>query len=184
MPHKHHHGAHSAALDPRAIALTSIVMGLHWDPPRDGSESPPADLDALCVLYDAQDRVQEVIHPGRTRGAAGAVIHTGDSKTGASAWDDERIIVFLQVLPERVTRVAFVVASSSGRPFDTVHGATCHLTDHDNDRELLRVDLTTLAGSCSHTAAIVRRGPAGWRLTRAQAADVERLRASHQKERT
>lgn len=177
MPHKHHGGAHSAALDTYTNVLKSIVMGLHWDPPRDGSDSPPADLDALCVLYDAQDRVQEVIHPGRTRGAGGTVIHTGDSKTGASAWDDERIFVFLQALPVHVTQVVFVVASTSGLPFDAVHGATCHLSDHDNDRELLRVDLTTLAGRCSHTAAIVRRGPAGWRLNREQAADVERLRA-------
>ncbi len=155
---------HGAVIASRDIAHKALVMGLHWDPPREGSGDPSTDLDALCTLYDAQNQVLEVIHPGHTRGAGGSVIHTGDSKTGASTWDDERIFVFLQGLPAQVAWLAFVVASTSGRPFDAVRGAICHLSDHDDDSELLRVDLTALIGKRSHTVAIVRRGPAGWHL--------------------
>lgn len=164
MPDTDHAGVRGVAIVSRNIAQQALVMGLHWDPPREGSDDPSTDLDALCTLYDAQNQVLEVIHPGHTRGAEGSVIHTGDSKTGASTWDDERIFVFLQGLPAQVSKLAFVVASTSGRPFDAVRGAICHLSDHDDDSELLRIDLTTLVGKRSHTVAIVRRGPAGWHL--------------------
>ena len=42
------------------VELKEIVMGLHWDPPEEGVASDPANLDALCVLFDGQHRVLEV----------------------------------------------------------------------------------------------------------------------------
>lgn len=145
--------------------LKEIVMGLHWDPPEVGAAADPADLDALCVLFDAQGGILEVIHPGHPRNGDGSVIHTGDSRTGASAWDDERIFVFLEALPPAVAALSFVVVSTTGRAFHEIRGAFCHVSDRASEDQRLRLDLTALAGCSDHAVATLRRGAAGWRMS-------------------
>lgn len=145
--------------------LKEIVMGLHWDPPQEGVSADPENLDALCVLYDEQRRVLEIIHPGHPRNANGSVIHTGDERTGASAWDDERIFVFLEALPAAVSTIAFVVASATGRAFSGIRGASCHVSDRVTEREWVRLELTTLGRYTAHCVATLHRGPAGWQIS-------------------
>lgn len=145
--------------------LKEIVMGLHWDPPQDGVTADPGDLDALCVLFDGQRRVLEVIHPAHPRNADGSVIHTGDSRTGASAWDDERIFVFLEALPKAVSAITFVVASATGRAFGEVRGASSHVSDHVTEREWVRLELTALDRHTLHCVATLHRGPTGWKIS-------------------
>jgi stress response protein SCP2 len=147
------------------VDVKEIVMGLHWDPPEDGATGNPANLDALCVLFDAQDRVLEVIHPGHPANANGSVLHTGDSPTGASEWDDERIFVFLEALPETVAGLAFVVASPGGHAFSEVPGASCHVSDRITEREWVRVELTALDRRTAHCVATLRRSPTRWTIS-------------------
>ena len=141
-----------------------IVFGLHWDPPQEDATDEPDDLDALCVLLDAQGRVAEVIHPGNPRNAGGSVIHTGDSRTGASTWDDERIFVFLEALPATITQLAFVVASATGRPLNEVRGAACHVTDHVTERELVCLELTAVPRD-AHCVATLYRNHEAWEIS-------------------
>jgi len=157
--------AHSHDHEPE---LKDVVLGLHWDPPDDAVRGQPADLDALCVLCDRSGRMLEVIHPGHPRTVDGSVIHTGDSRTGASAWDDERIFVFLGALPAAVSRVTFLVLSATGKPFDAVPGAVCHVSDRISEIPRVRVDLTALRGRTAHVIATLDRDGAGWHV----AADV------------
>jgi stress response protein SCP2 len=145
--------------------LKEIVMGLHWDPQQDGMSANPENLDALCVLLDAQCRVLEVIHPGCPRSANGSVIHTGDARTGASVWDDERIFVFLEALPVPVTTIAFVAASATGSAFSEIPGASCHVSDRITEREWIRLELSTLGRHTAHCVAIVHRSPTGWKIS-------------------
>jgi tellurium resistance protein TerZ len=145
--------------------LKEIVMGLHWDPPREGVPADPENLDALCVLYDEQCRVLEIVHPGHPRNANGSVIHTGDARTGASEWDDERIFIFLEALPAAVSMVAFVVASATGGAFGEIHGASCHISDRITEREWVRLELTTLGRHTAYCVATLRREPAGWKIS-------------------
>ncbi|OGA44801.1 MAG: hypothetical protein A3F74_06105 [Betaproteobacteria bacterium RIFCSPLOWO2_12_FULL_62_58] len=147
------------------LDLKEIVMGLHWDPPQEGVATDPENLDALCVLYDEQRRMLEIIHPGHPRNANGSVIHTGDSRTGASEWDDERIFVFLEALPAAVSTIAFVAASATGRAFSGICGASCHISDRVTEREWVRIELTTLGRHTAHCIAALRRGPAGWKIS-------------------
>lgn len=144
--------------------LAEIVMGLHWDPPNREESGAPADLDALCVVFDSEDRVLDVVHPGHQRTADGSIIHTGDSKTGASLWDDERIFVFLDALSQSVSRLAFVVMGATERPFDEVGGAFCHVSDRLSETEFVRVDLTSLIGKTTHAVATVRRATSSWKI--------------------
>jgi len=144
--------------------LNEVVMGLHWAPAERRMITAAADLDAMCVLFDAQDRVLEVIFHGNTRNTEGSVVHTGDSRTGASLWDDERIFVFLGALPKLVSKVAFVVSSASGHPFQDVRGAFCHISDRLSEMAWVRVELTSLVGRTAHVVATLSPGEDGWRM--------------------
>ena len=145
--------------------LKEIVMGLHWDVQQDGVTVDPADLDAVCVLFGKQRRVLEVIHPGHPRNSDGSVVHTGDSRTGAREWDNERIFVFLDALPAAVSALTFVVVSTGSRGFIEVLGASCHVSDHATEREWVRLDLTALDGRTAHCVATFYRGPTGWSMS-------------------
>ena len=154
--------------------LKEVVMGLHWTPPEAGAATEPADLDALCVLFDVHERVLEVVCPVHPRNSNGSVIHTGDSRTGASEWDDERIIVFLEALPEETSSIAFVVVSATERAFSEVRGASCHISDHVTEHEWIRLQLTDLGQDTAHCVATLQRSPEGWRPSRdARAVNAE-----------
>ena len=145
--------------------LKELVFGLYWDgPSEDETPRDPADLDAWCLLLDAAGQVIEAVHPARSRNDEGSVVHTGDSRTGAGAWDDERIFVFLKPLPGHVAAVGFAGVSANGLAFDRVPGASCHLSDPASDKPLLRVDLTALTGATVHWAATLERHDGHWRI--------------------
>jgi tellurium resistance protein TerZ len=145
--------------------LKDVVLGLHWDPPPEGAAGPADNLDAMCVLIDADQRVLEVIHPDHPRSRDGSVVHTGDGKTGASVWDDERIFVFLDALPANVATLAFIVASATGRTFGEVPGAHSHVSDHATEHQWVKVDLTALGDRTVHCVAALRRDGTGWQIS-------------------
>ena len=123
-----------------------------------------ANLDAICELRDANGARLEVVSPERLASSNGSVVHTGDSRTGASPWDDERVFVFLDALPPDVQRLDFLVASRNRRHLCEVPGASCHLSDYRTEDELLNLKLRTLAPAAECVVAIVERRPAGWTL--------------------
>lgn len=159
----------------RSPELKEVVFGLHWDPPHDAASGQPVDLDALCVLFDSNGLTLEVIHPGHPRSVDGCVTHTGDSRNGASYWDDERIFVFLEALPEAVAKLAFVVMSATGKSFDAVLGARCHVSDRVSEVPHIQIELTSLCGRTIYTVTVLRRGVAGWEVSAGDAHDDEQL---------
>ena len=152
--------------DRPSMDLKDVVMGLHWSPPpeRGRLSVEPANLDAICVLLDARGKRLDGIGPGRLANANGSVIHTGDSRTGASVWDDERIFVFLDALPPAVHEVVFSVVSSDQRPFCDVAGASCHLSDCRTEEELLKVELTALGHLTEYCVVTLQRSLSGWSI--------------------
>ena len=145
-------------------ATKDIVVGLHWDPPPEGARET-ADLDLICVLLDAHDKVLDIVHTGHPRGVNDCVVHTGDSRNGASVWDDERVFVFTKALPPSVATLAFAVLSANGHSFDAVPGAYCHVSDQASEDVRVRTDLTALTGRTELTAALLKRSEDGWSLT-------------------
>jgi len=164
MPVEQQHQSQKIDAQDRRPELLELVVGLHWDPPLERVASQPADLDVLCVLFDSTGNVLEVVHPGRPRSADSSVVHTGDSRTGASAWDDERIFVFLEALPKAAAKLAFYVLSSTGHTFDEVPGAFCHVSDLVSEARLAYTELTSLSGQTAHTVAVLRRDEEGWKF--------------------
>lgn len=157
-------GPESANVPSLGDDLKEVVMGLHWDPrqPDAAGGAELINLDALCLALDEEGRMVDAVHPGRTRNANGSIVHTGDSATGASTWDDERIFVFLEALPPSVSAVEFAVSSATGQPLSEVPGACCHVSDRVSEREWIRIDLTAVGLHRACRVAMLRRGPHGW----------------------
>jgi tellurium resistance protein TerZ len=99
------------------------------------------------------------------QGKTGAIIHTGDNRTGTGDGDDESIVVDLQALPNDAHTLVFVVNSYSGQDFSQIENAYCRLIDTTTEQEIARYDLS---GSGRHTAQVmakVTRDGAGWAMT-------------------
>jgi tellurium resistance protein TerZ len=144
------------------VNAQGLVYGVHWSPAPGRTE--PANLDAICELRDANGAMLEAISPDRLSSTNGSVIHTGDSRTGASAWDDERVFVFLEALPAGVRRLDFRVVSRDGHRLCDVPGAWCHVSDYRTEDELLNLKLTAQGPAAECLVAVLERQPAGWTL--------------------
>ncbi len=149
--------------------LTRVRMGLGWDAMRKkglfGSRKQTIDLDASCLLFDAQGKLVDQVWFRQLKSRDGAVQHTGDNLTGDGDGDDESIKVDLSRLPGNITSLVFTVNSFTGQNFSQIENAFCRLVDESNGREIARYDLT---GSGPHTAQImakVARDGAGWSMT-------------------
>jgi tellurium resistance protein TerZ len=151
--------------------LTRVAMGLGWDVRQakgffakltGGGSGGEIDLDASCLLFDAQRNLLDQIWFRQLASRDGSIVHSGDNRTGAGDGDDEVINVDVTRLPANVQTLLFTVNSFLGDSFDRIENAYCRLVDSTNGKELARYDLS---GSGSHTgqvmAKVVRSGD-GW----------------------
>jgi tellurium resistance protein TerZ len=139
-------------------SLAKIIMGLGWDAVKKGGlfsrSSGSIDLDASCVLFDADNKVIDTVWFRQLKSRDGSVTHTGDNTTGEGEGDDEQIIVELAKVPESVKTLVFTVNSFSGQSFDSVANAYCRLLNAANQQEIARY---TLSSQGPHTAQIMAK---------------------------
>lgn len=74
--------------------------------------------------------------------------------------------MFLHALPDAVNALTFAVVSVDGRAFGDIAAASCHVSDHTTDRELLKVGLTALGPMTHCCVATLARNSTGWRIHR------------------
>ena len=150
-------------------ALSQIKMGLGWDvgaaPQKSGgflgglfggggSAGGSIDLDASCIMLDANKQMVDAIWFGQLQSKDSSIQHTGDNRTGAGDGDDEVINVNLSRIPDHVQALVFTVNSFTGQTFATVNNAFCRLVNASNNSEVARYDLSTQG---SHTALILAK---------------------------
>ena len=150
-------------------ALSQIKMGLGWDvgaaPQKSGgflgglfggggSAGGSIDLDASCIMLDANKQMVDAIWFGQLQSKDSSIQHTGDNRTGAGDGDDEVINVNLSRIPDHVQALVFTVNSFSGQTFATVNNAFCRLVNASNNSEVARYDLSAQG---SHTALILAK---------------------------
>lgn len=145
--------------------LHTLVVGLRWDPSTPGLKKQLVDLDLCCVLLGRHRDVVDIVHPRHPRNANDSVVHTGNSVTGAGAWDDEKLFMFLDVLPADVSAVMLVVASATGQPLAAAPNATCDINDHETEEALLRVGLSEHGEQQARCVCAFERTAAGWSLS-------------------
>ncbi len=144
-------------------ALTTIRMGVGWDPVYVSGSAPEVDLDASALMF-AGDAIVDAAYYGQLISRDGSVRHRGDNLTGEGDGDDEVVVVDLTRVPDPVTAIVFVVTSYGGHTFEQISNAFCRLVDVATEAELANY---TLRGGIPFTGmvmAIVHRTEGDWIL--------------------
>ena len=120
--------------------INKVFMGIGWDP---ADEDEDVDLDASCVLLNADKEVLEVIDFGNLTSEDESVEHLGDNLTGEGDGDDEVINVDLKNLSPEVDSLVFTITSFSGQSFEDIDLSrrVVHMVVSPNDMGDLHVNI-------------------------------------------
>ena len=137
----------NVSLSKEEPGIESISVGLGWDVR--ATDGQDFDLDASCFLLNDAGKVRgdsDFIFYNNLKSPCGAVVHTGDNRTGEGDGDDESITVELLRLPADVARLAFTVtiheADQRHQNFGMVSNAFIRIVNRKNGREVARFDLS------------------------------------------
>lgn len=128
--------------------LSKVVVGLGWDTNKyDGSAD--FDLDASVFLLNTEGKCAseaDFVFYNQKEGANGAVVHSGDNRTGEGEGDDEQINIDLTQVPSNVEKISFVItihdAEARSQNFGQVTNAFVRVLKEDSSgEELIRYDL-------------------------------------------
>lgn len=127
--------------------LTNVVVGVGWDV-NQFDTGGDFDLDSAAFLLADNGRVskqEDFVFFGNLSHPSGSVVHMGDNLTGAGEGDDEQIKVNLSMVPENITKIAFVVtiynAEERRQNFGQVNNAFIRIYNEATGEEMLRYDL-------------------------------------------
>jgi len=116
--------------------LKSACVGLNWGAIVKKTflgmkKTEAVDLDASCILFNAQKQLSEVVYFGNLRSRNSSVIHSGDDLTGDVGGDDgldnEVITIHFDMLPAEVEFVALVLNSYRGQDFGDIPFASIRI---------------------------------------------------------
>jgi tellurium resistance protein TerD len=134
------------SLDKLQTGLTLVKIGLGWE--ANGGPGKPFDLDGSALVCDANDKIlgdAEFVFYNNLKNPSGSVTHSGDTRTGDAAGDDEVVTVDLTKLPAGAQKVRFAVsiddAKARGQNFGQVKNAYIRILDQAGV-ELSRYDLS------------------------------------------
>lgn len=151
--------------------LTKLTIGLGWSPRRTSGKE--FDLDASCFFVKSDGKVrgiQDMIYAYLLKQhESGAVVHSGDNRTGEGEGDDEALTVDLAKVPAEFDKLVFTCSIYAGRQrgqnFGQVDDAYARLVDASTGAELYRFDLSEDA-STNTAVILVRlyRHDGGWKF--------------------
>jgi tellurium resistance protein TerD len=128
--------------------LKRINVALGWDINKKRFSSEDFDLDVSVFMLDHNGICKDdgdVIFFNNLEHASGAVVHSGDERTGATEGDDETISIDFTKMPSYVYRIAFVItiygAPGNGQNFGQVLNSYCRIDNADNNEPILTFDL-------------------------------------------
>jgi len=152
-------------------SLTKVKMGLGWDAIEKKSGLfgrkkivADVDLDASCVLLDADNAVLDAVWFKQLNSKDGSITHTGDNLTGAGEGDDESILVDLSRVPRNIKSLAFTVTCYSLQGFSEIKNAFCRVVDETSKQEVARYDLSAQGPHTAMVIANIYRDGAGWKM--------------------
>ncbi|CAK8717608.1 Tellurium resistance protein TerD [Candidatus Electrothrix gigas] len=135
------------SLSKEVPGLEAIKIGCGWDAQALGGTD--FDLDTSVFLCGANGKVTkegDFIFYSNLEGAGGAVVHTGDNKTGQGEGDDEVIMMSLKDMPPELVKAVVVVtiheAVARNQNFGMVENAFIRIVNAATDLEIARYDLT------------------------------------------
>lgn len=150
-------------------SMTHVRIALGWDAVRQGLfggfRGADVDMDASAILYDATGAHLDQAWFRQLKSRDGAVVHTGDNRTGAGEGDDESIIVHLDRMPAEVAQIVFTINSFTGQSFAQIQNAFCRLVDENSRTEIARFDVSQTGPHTAEIMAKVSRQEGGWAMT-------------------
>ncbi|WP_289047447.1 TerD family protein [uncultured Psychrobacter sp.] len=159
--------------------LTQVKLGLGWDVFQGqqekkggflgklfggGTDGDSIDLDASCIMFDANKQAVDAIWFSQLKSKDGSIVHTGDNRTGDGDGDDEVINVDLSKVPANVVSLVFTVNSFTGQTFETVENAFCRIVNANNNQEVARYNLSAQGGHTAMIMAKVYRHNNEWKM--------------------
>ncbi|MCD3351834.1 TerD family protein [Clostridium botulinum D/C] len=140
--------------------LSRIIVGLGWDPVKQGSgkgifgslfgsSAPDIDCDASVIMLNKDNKIQskeDLIYFGNLSHISGSVQHMGDNLTGDGDGDDEQILLELSKIPSNIEKLIFVVniynCVKRNQHFGMIKNAFIRIMNLQNNKEMLRFNLT------------------------------------------
>ncbi|MFP4063313.1 MAG: TerD family protein [Halochromatium sp.] len=127
--------------------LTNALVGLGWD--ARATDGADFDLDASVFIVGDNGKVLSDAHfifYNQKTSPDGAVVHSGDNRTGEGEGDDETISINLPGVSADAKRIVFAVtiheAESRNQNFGMVRNAFMRVLNKDSNTELARYDLS------------------------------------------
>lgn len=150
--------------------LKNLVVGLGWDV--NAYDGPEFDLDASAFLVGKSGKVtcdEDFVFYSNREDPYGAVVHSGDNRTGEGEGDDEVITVALDKIPSKIDRIAFTCtiydADKRHQNFGMVSNAYIRVVDGDTNEELVRFDLgEDFSVETAIVAAEIYRKDSDWKF--------------------
>jgi tellurium resistance protein TerZ len=139
--------------------ITNVFMGIGWDAT---DEEEDVDLDASCVLLNADKEVIEVIDFGNLTSEDEAVEHLGDNLTGDGDGDDEVINVNLRNLSPDVDSLVFTITSFSGQSFEDIDNCIARLVNQSTGAEMCSYQLKDIGDFTAVIMCKLTRIKSGW----------------------
>jgi tellurium resistance protein TerD len=149
--------------------IERIAVGLGWDV-NEGSSQYPFDLDASVFITNAEGKLIEdeyFVFYNNKMSPDGAVVHTGDNRTGAGEGDDETINIDLSKLNPAAAQIVFAItiddAKKRAQDFGMVPNAFAHIYNRDTNELFVEYNLSgNFAGADAVLIGRFWKGPAGW----------------------
>ena len=139
--------------------ISKVFMGIGWDP---ADEDEDVDLDASCVLLDADKEVIDTIYFANLTSEDDAVEHQGDNTTGDGDGDDEVIDVNLGKLSSDVDSIVFTITSYSGQSFEDLDNCVARLVNSNTGKEMCRYELKNVGDYTAVIMCKLSRSNGGW----------------------
>jgi tellurium resistance protein TerD len=134
-------------LSKEAPGLTNLIVGLGWD--ARSTDGAPFDLDGAAFLLNSQGKVRsdaDFVFYNNLKSTDGAVVHSGDNRTGAGEGDDETISIDLSKVAADVDKIAICVtihdAEARKQNFGQVSKAYVRCVNANGNGEIARYDLS------------------------------------------
>lgn len=129
------------------IGLSSVGVGLGWDPSDSSGED--FDLDASAFMLNDRRKVPNddcFVFYNNQHPAHGAVQSSGDDRTGGSSdGDDETLMVDLSKVPPNILEIMFVVtiheAEARRQNFGQVRNSFIRIYDAVTNEEICKYEL-------------------------------------------
>jgi tellurium resistance protein TerD len=131
--------------------LNQVKVGLSWDPT---SEGKSADADASVFMLNESGKIPSesffVFYNNLTSGD-GAVVHSGDNRTGIGEGDDEEININLSAVSDEVLQIIIIITIHNiddGFHFGNVLNSSVRVYNKSNNSIICQYQLSESFDGC------------------------------------